>query len=675
MCTRENHLNLQLSAAEIAKLTDDIIAKTTACLDGVVAVTGDRTFENTIAPMAKMEREISPIVSSCDFPMHVSSNSELRDASSESDEKLRKFNVDCSMRVDVYEAVQAYEEQRKARGEKLGAEAERLVSRMLRDYRRNGLALDKEKRDKVGDLKKQLSEKEVQFQKNLNEDKTRHAFAKEELEGMNEDYIGSLEDAEGGKKWVTLKYPDILPLMQKAKREETRKIMDKLKGSQCADVNTPLLEDALKIRSELAQLLSYKDHASYVLEERMAKNTSTALTLLSDLKDKLAPFADRELEALKKLKEEEKKERGEPFDGKINSWDFQYYHTLIKERTYSVDEDTVREYFPLEIVKEGLLQAYQQILTLTFTKVSDPKGLWHEDVEQYEVSDSATKDFMGYFYLDLHPREGKYGHAAVFGLQAACDKEPTSGVEAEKAVPRQCSIAAMVANFTKPTADKPSLLKHGEVVTFFHEFGHVMHQVCTKAKFCEFSGTRTERDFVEAPSQMLENWCWEEEPLTKMSGHYLDKSKPLEIELLRNMIRAKNLNSGLLNLRQAFFGSFDLSIHMTSDRVDTGKVWSELREEITRIPNSSGGNGAASFGHIMGGYDSGYYGYLWSEVFSADMFTIFKSSGDLYSPVIGARYRQKILEPGGTVDGDEMVRGFLGRELDKSAFLVSNGLQ
>uniref|UniRef100_A0A7S1DJ25 Peptidase M3A/M3B catalytic domain-containing protein n=3 Tax=Hemiselmis andersenii TaxID=464988 RepID=A0A7S1DJ25_HEMAN len=242
-------------------------------------------------------------------------------------------------------------------------------------------------------------------------------------------------------------------------------------------------------------------------------------------------------------------------------------------------------------------------------------------------------------------------------------------------VERVCPVAAMVANFTKPIKEKPSLLKHGEVVTFFHEFGHVMHQICTKAHFCEFSGTRTERDFVEAPSQMLENWCFEEEPLTKMSGHYLNKGEPLSKELRDNMIRSKNLNSGLLNLRQVFFGSFDLAIHTSGPKVDTKEVWGSLREKITRIANSSGGNGSASFGHIMGGYDCGYYGYLWSEVFSADMFTIFKASGNLYSPEVGARYRSCILEPGGTVDGDVMVRNFLGRELDKNAFLVSNGLQ
>mmetsp|Transcript_34523 Transcript_34523/g.67573 ORF Transcript_34523/g.67573 Transcript_34523/m.67573 type:complete len:675 (+) Transcript_34523:73-2097(+) len=674
MCTKQNLLQMKLSAGEIEKLTQEIISRTTSVLDSVCAVQGDRTFENTIVPMAKLSTEMQPLISSCDFPMHVSTDEVLRDASSASDEALRKFQVECSMRIDVYEAVLSYEQQRKDRGEELGGEAKRLVERMLRDFRRDGLALPEAKRDRVKELKKLLSEKEVLFQKNMNEDKTRHAFTVDELEGMSDDYIGGLEDAEDGKKWVSLKYPDILPLMQKAKKEETRRVMDALKGSQCEAINTPLLEDAIKIRYELASELGYENHAAYVLEERMAKKTTEATTMLEELTARLAPFADRELGRLKELKAAEKKEMGLESDGKINSWDFQYYHTLLKEREYSVDEDKVKEFFPLDVVKKGLLEAYQTILSLKFTQTTAHEP-WHEDVEMWEVNDAPSGAFLGFFYLDLHPRDGKYGHAAVFGLQPACDVVPTAKDTKFGEVERMCSVAAMVANFSKPTAGKPSLLKHGEVVTFFHEFGHVMHQICTKARFSDFSGTRTERDFVEAPSQMLENWCFEEEPLAKMSGHYLRKDEPLSQDLRDNVIKSKNLNSGLLNLRQVFFGSFDLAIHTSGPKVDTKEVWGSLREKITRIANSSGGNGSASFGHIMGGYDCGYYGYLWSEVFSSDMFTIFKAGNKLYSPEIGGRYRTCILEPGGTVDGDVMVKNFLGRDLDKTAFLVSNGLQ
>ena len=670
MASRENKLRLTLGAAEIASLTDEIIAKMTAVGDEVAGVTGERTFENTVAPLARLDRELSPLVSSCDFGMHVSPDEAVRNASGEADEKLRKFQVDFSMRTDVYAAVLAFEEKRKKEQIQLSPEAARYLEKTLLDFVRDGLQLEGEKREKLIELKKLVSEKEVQFQKNLNEDTSKMAVSLDELEGMSEDFIAGLEDAPDGKKFLTLKYPDLLPAMQKCKRESTRKALDALRSAQCEEANTPLLEDTLRLRSEIAALLGYDNHADYQLEIRMSKKSAAVHEMYEKLLPRLIPPAQAELEALKALKEQEKQERGEPFDGKINSWDFQYYHTLLKQRKFTIDEDEVRNYFPLGRVKHELLKAYQTILSLVFTQVAEPTGVWHSDVELYEVADARSSAFIGYFYLDLHPREGKYGHAAVFGLQCGCDLNPTAMPVADAA--RQCPIAAMVANFSKPTADKPSLLKHGEVVTFFHEFGHVMHQLCTRARFGRFSGTATERDFVEAPSQMLENWCWDAEPLRIMSGLFTDEATPLPEALLANMVAAKNLNSALMALRQVFFGKFDMTIH-SGTVSSTGALWTELREAVSLIPNSSGGNGAASFGHIMGGYDAGYYGYLWSEVFSADMFTIFKKGG-LFSPEIGARYRECILEPGGTVDGLRMITNFLQRDLDPDAYLVSQGL-
>jgi Zn-dependent oligopeptidase len=231
--SRENMLSLSLNAEEIAVLTDQIIARMTAVGDEVAAVEGERTFENTIAPFARMDRELSPLISSIDFPMHVSTDKEIRNASCEADEKLRKFSVDFSMRQDVYRAVLAYEEIRKASGIELAPEAARYIKKTLLDFNRDGLQLEGEAREKLIELKKSLSEKEVLFQKNLNEDNSKIAVARDELEGMPDDFIDALSDAEDGKKWLTLKYPDLLPTMQKCKREDTRKALDMLRSAQC----------------------------------------------------------------------------------------------------------------------------------------------------------------------------------------------------------------------------------------------------------------------------------------------------------------------------------------------------------------------------------------------------------------------------------------------------------
>jgi len=351
----------------------------------------------------------------------------------------------------------------------------------------------------------------------------------------------------------------------------------------------------------------------------------------------------------------------ERFDEKINAYDFLYYNRILLEKKYNVNEEEIKEYFPTPRVISETLAIYQEILSLVFTQAPASK-VWHSDVTLYEVTDKISGKKLGEFYLDLHPRDGKYTHAAVFPLQPDCILPNGQ---------RQSSVNAMLCNFSKASGDKPSLLRHGEFVTFFHEFGHVMHGICSQVNISRFAGTRVFRDFVEAPSQMLENWCWEKSILRRVSKHYKTE-KPLPDELIDRMVEAKNANSGLLNLRQVFYGVFDQEIH-TIAKINSAEVYGRLRKEITLTENTPGTNGAASFGHMVGGYDASYYGYLWSEVFSADMFSIFKKCG-IMSPEIGLQYRTKILQPGGSIDADILLRNFLGREPNQDAFLEHIGL-
>ena len=319
----------------------------------------------------------------------------------------------------------------------------------------------------------------------------------------------------------------------------------------------------------------------------------------------------------------------------------------------------------MELVTEGMLAVYQKLLGLTFREI--PKAAtWHPDVKLYEVSDAASGESIAHFYMDLFPREGKYKHAAAFTLIQG--RRLPDGTY-------QKPVSAMVANFNKPTKDKPSLIKHGEheeVETYFHEFGHIMHQTLTKAKYGRFSGSNTARDFVEAPSQMLENWVWDPAVLDSLSGHYKDRNKKLPKELLEKMIAAKNMNVGLKSLRQMLFASVDQSYHTQGDIEDTTAVYRALQNKIARIPMSPGVHPEASFGHLMG-YDSGYYGYMWSLVFAEDMFSRFKQEGVL-NPAIGRRYRELILESGSARDEAQLLREFLGREPNEDAFLKSIGL-
>jgi len=292
--------------------------------------------------------------------------------------------------------------------------------------------------------------------------------------------------------------------------------------------------------------------------------------------------------------------------------------------------------------------------------------VWHEEVQQFCVKDSKSGNKLGYFYLDLHPREGKYGHAAVFPLQSSCTFS-----NGEKSL----ATVAMVANFTKPTPSAPSLLRFNEVETLYHEFGHVTHGVLSTTKFSYFSGTNVERDFVEAPSQMLENWCYEAEVLKRLSGHYKDLSKSLPEELRVQLVRSRYVNEGIKTLRQLFFGTFDMKVHTTKGAINTADVWSHLMKEVTGLDCQPNTNASASFGHIVGGYSAGYYGYLWSKVFSSDMFAFFKNNGGPLSPIVGKKYRDSILAVGGSRDSMESLVEFLGREPNSEAFLHELGLK
>jgi len=316
----------------------------------------------------------------------------------------------------------------------------------------------------------------------------------------------------------------------------------------------------------------------------------------------------------------------------------------------------------MEVVTAGLMDIYQRILGLKFTKV-DGEEVWHEDVEQWRVDDAETGQNIGYFYLDLYPRDGKYGHACMMQLQPGCKDSQGN---------RQKSVVVMITNFSKPTKEKPSLLDHKEVETYFHEFGHVMHGICSNTNTSRFFGTNVERDFVEAPSQMLENWVWQEESLRLMSGHYKDSSA-LPKEMVDKLVASRNANAGGFTLRQIFLATFDQRLHSAKGKVDTAAIIRDTYKEIVGIDVIPGTNFAAIFGHLVG-YDAQYYGYLWSEVYSQDMFaTRFEKEGVLNAKT-GLDYRNLILAPGGSKDGTELLKDFLGREPNQEAFLRSKGL-
>ncbi|XP_041825595.1 thimet oligopeptidase-like [Melanotaenia boesemani] len=655
-----NTLRWDLSPAEIRTTTDSLIARIKKVYDDVGSSNIENvSVENTLEALANAKLDYASSRHILDFPQYVCPNKEVRSASTEADKKLSEFDVEISMREDVFQRITALQ---KKLPDNLSPEGKRFLDRLVTLGQRKGLHMSTDIQEEVKRTSKLISELSIEFNKNLNEDNTFLVFSEHELGGLADSYLNGLEKTEEGRYKVTLEYPHYYPLMKRCHNPETRRKMETAFHSRCKEVNTAILEQLIQLRAQVADILGYSSHANYMLEINMAKNASNVSDFIDTFHGRLKPIGIKERKYILALKKRECLMKGYLFDGQINAWDLPYYMNQVEQCKFAVNKDKLIEYFPLQVVTEGLFDIYQELLGLTFTEV-EHAHVWHENVKLFSVHDAETGEEIGQFYLDLHPREGKYGHAACFGLLPGC-----RGPDGKRRLP----VAAMVANFTKPRKDWPSLLQHHEVETYFHEFGHVMHELCSKTTFSEFSGTLVETDFVEVPSQMLENWVWEKEPLRRMSRHYKDGS-PIPDNLLDKLIASRVANTGLMNLRQVVLSKVDQSLHSSSS-ADTAEVFAKHCQDILGVPATPGTNMTASFSHLAGGYDGQYYSYLWSEVYSMDIFfSRFKQEG-IMNPKVGKEYRRVILEAGGSVDGIDMLKTFLGRAPCQDAFFQSKGL-
>ena len=646
-----------VTPASIAQACERAIEECDAGVDAIVAIpASERTFANTLLALEAATDAVAQASGVYAFMGYVSADSEVREAAHEWDETLEKYGIGLEFREDLYAAIRQFAETPEAQA--LAGEDARLLERKLRDYRRNGFELAPEERGRVRAMFDELTSLDVQFRKAIDEWDDGIEVRRDDLTGLPDAFIDSLRTVEGedGEKRyrVTLDYPEIQPFMANAESQELRKalyVKDQCKGGQ---ENVARLEAAIRLRNQIATILGYDSWAAYQVETRMAKTRETVDSFLADLRDKAAAKARTDLDALEAAALERTGQPG------VNIWDMRFFQNQLMKTMYAVDDFEVAQYFPLQACIAGLFQVTGELLGIRYESIPNAPR-WHEDVQVFDLYDRDGTEPLARFHMDLFPRPNKYGHAAAFTLRRGRTLEDGT---------YQKPVSAIVANFTKPTPTQPSLLRHSEVVTFFHEFGHILHQTLTTARRARFSGTATERDFVEAPSQMLEHWCWDPSVLNRFARHH-ETGEPLPPALLEAMVAAKNLSSGLFTQRQLFFASLDFAYHSPGFSGDTTAEVERLHG-ITSFPYTPGTHFQSGFGHLFG-YDAGYYGYLWSHVFGDDMFTRFEAAG-LLDPATGKDYRATILERGGAVDGSEMVRAFLGREPNNEAFLRGLGL-
>ena len=694
------------SADKLLSHTNKIINESKKTYNEIANLSGKMIcYENIVNRLQDETAKMNIFYSMVSFLQYVSTNDDIINASMKCDMLLNNYFIELWNRKDVYNIINIFYKKinNSDKFKKEYPEDYRYISRVIRDFKRYGMELNDYEKDKLKNISEKISDLEIIFSKNLNSVDTILLFTKNELEGLDNNILSSLsttivnkdqkikkidmtlseqENIEIAKQLgldndndnnnnnkilkyeVSLQYPIYNACLRTVKNESVRELLSFEFNRRCIEVNTPIILKLIELRNEKAKLLNYSDHLDYTTEILVSKNGNNVKNFLKDLIIKTDNSCRKDLQLLNKTK-----------GSNVNSWDVQYFKEQIKNNKYNIVSDELKQYFELNNTINKILDIYQQLFSLKFVK-NDDKITWHQDVDMYDVFDKNNNNYIGTFYMDLYPRNKKYNHAACFPLQPSCSLS-----NKEKIYP----VSAIVVNFTKPTDNNPSLLLFDDVVTFFHEFGHVMHQLLGRSKFSVFSGSSTETDFVEAPSQLLEYWCWEKESIKFLSKHY-KTGKQLDNNTIDNLINIKNLLKGYSIRKQIYMAEFDIIIHSDQKLIETLKdtddnivkskiiyyILKKLHKNIIGLPLHKNTLFLTSFNHFVN-YDAQYYSYLWSDIYAADMFYE-KFKNNLFNENIGLEYRKSILEKGGTIDCNILIEQFLGRKPTIDNYLKSNNL-
>jgi len=664
----KHHARLEL--ATYPKTVDEVRAQTDAAIreaDAALAVVvaqpaAQRTFASTFAAVDAITAQVSDLNSQLGTVAQSNLDAAVRDAANDATVKLSGWAVGVTYREDLYQVLQTVAAAKPA----LGAEEQRLVDFTMRDYRRAGLSLPSAERAEVEKLQKELAALNTEFAVNINQARAPIDFTAEELAGVPASFLESpgVKQPDGKYRVMANVTWHAIAIAENARSADVRRRVAVARSNLAREKNVAVLQKLVALRGEIARRLGYASWADYQIETRMAKNGATAVKFEEDLVRGLQPKFAQEMETLRQLKAQD---TGKP-DAPLESWDVSYYTNQLMKERYAVDREALRAFFPYQATLEGMFAIYQKIFGLKFTEVHAPY-VWAEGVQLYVVQDSADGEVLGAFYLDMFPREGKFNHFACF-------QQKLGGVLADGRY--DLPVEALLCNFPAPSADKPSLLKHDDVVTLFHEFGHVMHGILSRSRFVALTGFAVPQDFVEAPSQMLENWVWDKAVLDTFAADYRDPTKKIPADTIAALQAARQATEAYATRRQLSFGLIDLALHARpatdTQAVDVVKVGNDTLARVTLAPPADTAF-VAYFGHLAG-YDAGYYGYLWAKVLALDMASVFKTApGGFLDEQVGRRLRREVYAAAHTRDVNVSVEKFLGRAPAQGAFLDYVGIK
>jgi thimet oligopeptidase len=569
----------------------------------------------------------------------------IRNAARICQQEISSFLTELGLDGDLYKSLSAVDTSN------FDVQAKRFVDHLLRDFRRSGVDQNEETRKRLFELDQDLVRLGQEFQKNVRTDvRSIEIDDVAELKGLPEDFIKGHQPNDEGKIVITTDYPDFFPFQTYAQNSLLRAELYRRFMQRGYPANKDILMKVLQLRSEKAALLGFPTWAEYNAKDKMVGNAQVVDDFIKSLVGMVRTRSDSDIAQLLK-----RKRKDTPEAKTIQVWDRFYYAGKVREEDYGFDARTVRPYFAYHRVKKGILDLYSELFGVSFRPLPD-EPVWHESVEAWELS--QDNEVLGVFYLDMHPRDGKYKHAAMFSVQTGL-----SG----KGVTR-APMASLVCNFPDPAdGDGHALMEHNQVVTFFHEFGHLVHQMLARGStWTTLAGINVEWDFVEAPSQLLEEWAFDPLVLQRFAHHY-ESNEPIPVELVNKLKRAKNFGKGMHVMRQIFYTAYSFYLHHRNpDEIDLEKFSEEIYRDFSPYPSVEGGHIYANFGHLLG-YSSMYYTYQWSLVIAKDLFTRFESEGIL-NPDVAKAYRDAILVPGGSKDASQLVEDFLGRPYNLDAY-------